>query len=146
MRFSFVRSFAAQAAKRKGGVQGGARDSAKMGRPQEEMPQDKTTLMAIELLRPVEPPPKRSEAERQHLRKLMIRYGKLKRRHFLEQQLKKNKFALAKWAALDALPNSRRIEVVSQEAEPFPLNRPIFTHTPPIPGFNLGNLTRKSNA
>lgn len=94
------------------------------------------------MLRPMPKPPARSEEERARLRELMIRYGKLKRRHHIELEKRMRVFLRAKWAAIDALPHNRKIEAIYTEPISFPLNRPIFTDTPPIKGFNAGDLTR----
>lgn len=94
------------------------------------------------LLRPVMPPPKKSEAERAELRAKMIKYGKLKRAQHLEMEMRMARFVRAKWAALDAMPNYRRIEAVGMEPKEYPRNRPLFTDTPPIKGFNSGDITK----
>ncbi len=99
----------------------------------------------IELLRPMPRPPPRTEEERAHLRPLMIRYGKFRRKIHLIHEAKLNELSRAKAAAFDALPNYRRIEVLEAPMEPMPLNRPLFTHTPPIPGFNVGDLTKSGS-
>lgn len=97
----------------------------------------------IEILRPVTPRLPRSDAERSHLRALMIRYGKLKWKHHLEMEQRARDFLRAKWSAIDALPHERKLEALFTEPTPFPLNRPIFTDTPPIKGFNPGDLAKK---
>lgn len=40
-----------------------------------------------------------------------------------------------KIAALKALPPDLQEEAAAEDDTPFPLNRQMFTHTPPIPGF-----------
>ncbi|CAN8070232.1 unnamed protein product [Agarophyton chilense] len=97
----------------------------------------------IEILRPVVPPPPRSDPERKHLRKLMIEYGKLKRRHHIEMEIRKREFLIAKWKAIDALPHARRMEALYTPADDLPMNRPRMTDTPPIKGFNVASMTRK---
>lgn len=98
----------------------------------------------IELLRPLARPPPPSEAEQKRLRALMIQFGRLKRRQHLEVELRFNEFRRAKWAAIDALPHARKVEALHTECVPFPINRPIFTHTPPIKGFNSGDMKKRS--
>lgn len=96
------------------------------------------------LLRPVMPPPKKSPAERAELRVKMIKYGKLKRAQHIEMEMRMARFMHAKWAALDAMPNYRRVEAMAMEPKTYPRNRPIFTDTPPIKGFNSGDITKPS--
>lgn len=95
-----------------------------------------------EILRPMPRPPPRTEGERVRLRALMIKYGKLKRKQHLELEVRQNEFLRAKWAAIDALPNFRRVQALNADPEEFPLNRPIFSHTPPIPGFDPGEISK----
>lgn len=109
-----------------------------------ETPMTGTMKSIADLVRPVRPPAPHSEAEQKRLRALMIRYGKLKWEHHRQSEIKVNAFLRAKWAAIDALPHARKVEALTTKAPPFPLNRPLFTETPPIPGFNAGDLTKPS--
>jgi hypothetical protein len=96
----------------------------------------------LELARPVLAPPPLPEAERARRRRLMINYGRLKRAEHLESERKVNRFLVAKWSALDALPHLRRVEAMRPRDEEPPLNRPLWTVTPPIgKHFNPGELT-----
>lgn len=95
-----------------------------------------------DVLRPIKPPPPRSEEERKKLRVLMQRYGKLKQLQYVELEKRKREFMRAKWAAVDALPHKRRLEALYTKPEKSP-PRPLFTHTPPIKGFNAGDLSKK---
>ena len=97
----------------------------------------------LEILRPMPRPPPRTPEERVRLRALMIKYGKFMRRQHLQRVKTYNEFKRAKAAAFDALPNYRRVEALASEAGDFPFDMPIFSHTPPIPGFDAANLTRK---
>lgn len=96
------------------------------------------------LLRPVAPPPPKSEEEKARLRTKMIQYGKLKRAQHLEMEARMRNFMRAKWAAIDALPNYRRVEAMNTAPTQYPRNRPMFTDTPPIKGFNSGDITKPS--
>jgi hypothetical protein len=97
------------------------------------------------LVRPVHPPAPVSQAERDRRRRLMIDYGHLKRAQTREGDRKAAIFLAAKWAAMDALPtDARRKEALAAREVPPPLNRPLWTHTPPIPDFNVGDLTKKN--
>ncbi|PXF49685.1 hypothetical protein BWQ96_00563 [Gracilariopsis chorda] len=102
-----------------------------------------TEKLLIEVLRPVVPPPPRTEEERKHLRQLMIRYGKLKRRHFIEMEVRQREFLRAKWTALNALPHARRVEAMTSPTEDLPTMRPLMTDTPPIKDFNVASMTKK---
>jgi len=95
-----------------------------------------------ELLRPIVPPPKKSLEERQKLSALMIEYGKMKRRHHIENKIKQQEFLRVKWSAIDALPHHRKVEALETKPTEFPLNRPLPTDTPPIKGFNKGDLVK----
>lgn len=95
------------------------------------------------LLEPISVPPSpKSIDDKIQLRALMVRYGKLKRRQHLEQETKHNLFHWSRWAALDALPNTRRVEALANDPTPAPKNLPLWTDTPPIPGFNSGAMTK----
>lgn len=96
----------------------------------------------LEMLRPMPRPPPLSSSEQARLYDLMVRYGKYRRSIHLIHRKRQNELERAKAWALDALPNYRRIEAVSKDPDPFPPDRPLFTHTPPIPGFNAADLTR----
>jgi len=96
----------------------------------------------IEMLKPMPKPPPRTSEERVRLRALMIEYGKHRRSVHLQHIAKVNELLRSKAAALDALPNYRRLEAMNSKPETFPLNRPLFTHTPPIDNFNAADLTR----
>lgn len=100
--------------------------------------------LLIKVLRPVFPPPALSERERARRRKLMIAYGRLQRAIFLETERRANRFLLAKWTAIDALPQSRREEALEHREDLSLLKFPIWTHTPPIPNFDVGDLTKRS--
>jgi hypothetical protein len=94
------------------------------------------------LARPVFPPAPLSPAERARRRQLMIDYGKLKTAQVREGDRKAHLFLAAKWAAMDALPGvERRNEALKERDVPPPMNRPLWTHSPPIPGFSVGDLT-----
>lgn len=95
-------------------------------------------------LRPVAPPPPKSEEEKARLRTKMIQYGKFKHAQHIEMEVRMNNFVRAKWAAIDALPNYRRVEALYTEPMEYPINRPRFTDTPPIKGFNSGDITKPS--
>lgn len=96
------------------------------------------------LARPVLPPPPLSERERARRRRLMIDYGRLRRAMFLESERKANAFLVAKLTAIDALPQARRAEAFEPRERPHPAKFPIWTHTPPIANFNVGDLTKQS--
>lgn len=96
------------------------------------------------LLRPVSPPPGKSEEEKVVLRAKMMKYGRFKRAQHIEMEVRMTDFMRAKWAAMDALPNYRRVEAMRLEPREYPKNRPLFTDTPPIKGFNSGDITRPS--
>ena len=130
----FVRMFASPA--RKGNKATGA------GR--EDPASSALEKRLIDVLRPIARPPGRTDEERKHLRALMIRYGKLARAHHNELQLRAKEFNRAKWAAVDALPHKRRLEALHTENAPMPKNRPLFTETPPIKGFDSGDITKTS--
>lgn len=76
------------------------------------------------------------------LREKMIKYGKLKRAQHLEMEKRMSEFLRAKWAAMDALPNYRRVEVMHLGSREVPTDRPIFTDTPPIKGFSAGDMSK----
>lgn len=101
--------------------------------------------LLIEAMTPVKPLPPMPEEEHQRLRQLMIRYGKLRRKQFLEMQLRKNAAMRALWVAIDALPHKRRVEAVFTEPPQYPDDLRIPTHTPPIKGFDMSNLTKQSS-
>lgn len=130
---------AQRATQKKAAADRGGRDATK---DQQQAFLDKHVPL---LLRPVIPP-KRTPEEQVRLRALMIKYGKFKRKEWLESEMKKNRFTLAKLKALNALPVARRIEALNEEklSPPPPLNRPLWTHTPPIKGFSLANLTESA--
>lgn len=108
----------------------------------DEVPARTREIMSL-MARPVFPPKPHSEAERARRRRNMIAYGRLKRADHLADQRKLNAFLVAKWSALDALPHARRVEALSGPPRDSPPNTPIWTNTPPIPGFNVGDLTKK---
>lgn len=112
------------------------------GRVQPGMGESAVEKQMMEVLRPMPRPPPRSEEEREKLRALMIRYGKHRRAIHLIHEGRRNAMERAKAVALDALPNYRRIEALTPEPEPLPVDRPLWTHTPPIKGFNAADLTR----
>lgn len=102
------------------------------------------------MARPLHPPPPLAEEERQRRRRNMKAYGRLRRAQWLEGERKANVFLAAKWAAIDALPgHARRVEAIQGvmpngrvlEERVLPLDAPTWTETPPIPGFNVGDLT-----
>lgn len=95
-----------------------------------------------ELLRPIAPPPHKSPEEKLAFRQKMIRYGKFKRMQHIEAAIRTNRFLRAKWAAIDALPHARRVEALFTKPVPLPKNRPIWTDTPPIKGFNSAQITK----
>lgn len=92
------------------------------------------------LLRPMEPSPPHSEEERVRLRELMIRYGKLKRLQHNEMAKRREVARHGVWAAIDAMPHKHRVEALNANPSDPPHPIPVFTHTPPIDGFDLGNL------
>lgn len=96
--------------------------------------------LLLKAIRPVEPPPPPSPAERERLRELMKRYSKLKRLQGIEMEKRRNEARRAMWAAIDAMPHPRRVEAVQAQADELPYGLPVFTHTPPIKGFDLSNL------
>lgn len=98
--------------------------------------------LLLKCLRPVEPGPPHTPEERLRLRDLMIRYGKLKRRQYLEMEIRRERARLATWKAIDAMPHKRRVEAIYTKATEPPRRLPMFTHTPPIEGFDIGNLQK----
>lgn len=112
------------------------------GRPGQDIGKSEADKKLIEYLRPMPRPAARSEEERARLREMMIRYGKFRRAIHLCHVGKQRELMRAKAAAFDALPNYRRLEAIHSKIEPLPINRPLITHTPPIPGFNAADLTR----
>lgn len=94
----------------------------------------------LKLIRPVEQTPSHTPEERARLRELMIRYGKLKRLQTREMQKRLQEADRGIWAALDAMPHNRRVEALTAEAKECKYGIPIFTHTPPIKGFDINNL------
>ncbi len=96
----------------------------------------------LEVMRPMPRPPPRTPEERVRLRALMIKYGKHRREIHLIHERRLNALEHAKACAMDALPNYRRVEALNAPPEGFPADRPLWTHTPPIKGFNAGDLTR----
>jgi hypothetical protein len=106
----------------------------------------------LRMARPVLAPPPHSAAERARRRANMQAYGRLQRADFLAGEAKARRFLVSKWSAIDALPShARRVEALQgvrrdgsvMEMRRVPQNAPIWTHTPPIPGFNVGDLTKK---
>lgn len=112
------------------------------GRTGLEIGKSEVEKKMIEWLRPMPRPPPRTEEEKVRLRALMIEYGKFRRGVFLARTKKQNELMRAKAAAFDALPNYRRFEAITSPYEALPLNRPLMTITPPIPGFNASDLTK----
>ena len=108
-----------------------------------DSPDAEAMKWGTELLRPISPPPPLTEPERARRRRLMIAYGYFCRAEHRAIQRKQQAFAVAKWSALDALPNFRRVEAMSQPPPEKPFDVPVMTHTPAIPGFNVGDLTGK---
>lgn len=141
-----LRATAARLA-RQGSVKTKTAEAANKGGFRPGLPEEPSTAMeklAMEMCRPMPRPPPRTEEERARLRPLMIAYGKYRRKMHLIHEAKMNGLCLAKAVAFDALPNARRVEVINMPPEQPPMNRPLFTHTPPIPGFNAGDLTKKA--
>lgn len=104
----------------------------------------RATEILSQMVRPVFAPKPHSDSERARRRRNMIAYGRLKRADHLADERKANKFLTAKWTAIDALPHIRRVEALSGQPRHKPPDAPIWTSTPPIPGFNVGDLTKKS--
>lgn len=101
--------------------------------------------LLAEMMRPMKPLPPLPAEEQQRLRKLMVRYGKLKRLQYLDMELRMNRAKHAMWAAIDALPHNRRVEAVHSKPPPYPDDVRVFTDTPPIKGFDRSNLTKRTN-
>lgn len=100
--------------------------------------------LILKLIRPLEQPPPHTPEERARLRQLMIRYGKLKWLQTRDMQRRLREADRGIWAALDAMPHHRRVEALTAEAKECKHGIPIFTHTPPIKGFDLTNLKKQS--
>lgn len=134
-----VRAFAATAKRMPAAA---AQRLARNGARQPGTVESSVEKRLVELLRPIAPPPQKSPEEKLVFRKKMIRYGKFKRMQHIEMAIRTNRFLLAKWVAIDALPHARRVEALFSESEPLPKNRPIWTDTPPIKEFNSAQVTR----
>lgn len=100
-----------------------------------------TDRRVLEMLRPIAPPPEKTDEEKAAYRKEMVAYGKLKRKQHLEMEKVKNRLLLAKWRAIDALPKERRREALETKPEPFPDNMPVQFDTPPIEGWSNAEMT-----
>ena len=98
--------------------------------------------LMMKIMRPVEPGPPHTPEERVRLRNLMIRYGKLKRRQHNDFSKRVETARRAMWVAIDAMPHKRRVETLNAESTEPPRPIPVFTHTPPIEGFDIGNLRK----
>lgn len=115
------------------------------GAPQENMEELRAKYpLLIKALTPVKPPPPLPEEERQRLQELMTRYGRLKRKQFLDVEIRMNAAKRAMWVAIDALPHERRVEAVFTKAPKYPEDLRVPTHTPPIKGFSLANLAKQA--
>lgn len=102
----------------------------------------KSHKLMTDILRPVAPPPPRTKEEQTHLRKLMIRYGKIKRKQDIEMKIREREFLRAKWSAINSLPHLRKLEALNTIPEPLPVNTPLMTDTPPIKNFNVASMTK----
>lgn len=115
------------------------------GAPKENMEDLRAKYpLLVEALRPLKPPPPLPEEEHRRLRELMVRYGKLKRKQFLDVEIRMNAAKRAMWVAVDALPHERRVEAVFTRAPKYPEDLRVPTHTPPIKGFSLANLAKQT--